>query len=371
MSNFKFKSENYIETNIGEVIAEKWFTGGGITVTNDNGHGITNLVNYSPLIRVVKDGTSAGEGRTTTNDNYKVTHSGVSVDLLGGPSLALAKYKFYPQVLNGSLLPTGTTQATMTRSYTNQPIPSWCKYIKVLLIGGGGGGGGGFGVIAAFGGTEHAGTGGGCGELVVACIERQAGDNVYNLTLGKGGDPAERRFVLGGTKNNGETGGTTSFTVGAVTIDARGGKGGSTLYQDSNAGTGGGQTSRDTTVVSNDSDTTSDSKPRERNKYSGNQGTYVHTVYGSGSDVNPGGAAFARFAEVHYGFYALAAGRTSASTGLVREMKSPHMLNEGYGVGGTGCAGTAAPDPTRGVHGCACVMFFPGKPPKYPLGDQA
>ena len=383
MSNFRFKSENGTETNIEEVVADKFFTYtiGGImtsttgTISNDNGSGFHNILgirannnNITNDITVLKDGSEAGEGITTTNYSYKY----VSDDVLQVDNTsALAKYKFYPTVVQQNYHP-----YPMTVDYTNQPIPSWCTYIKVLLIGGGGGGGGMYGpVFNAFPPNYYCGTGGGCGELVVAGF-KTLGVTQYTISLGTGGAGSSATLnVFDNNGNRGDDGNETRFTLGGTSVTAKGGKGGHTLQQNSNAGLGGGQQNRGDEAVSNYENSSGSGRLIAKNTYAGRCGTSTYSVVTNADeerDNNEGGETFSRDAQTHYNFWA-ENNRTIDSVGLVREMKGGEYYYGGYGKGGSGTTRNwpATNAPTRGQNGCVCVLFFPGNPKNYPLGTPA
>lgn len=382
MSNFRFKSENGTETNIEEVVADKFFTYTiyGVmssttgTISNDNGSGIHNILgfraninNITDDITVLKDGSEAGEGITTTNYSYKY----VSDDVLQVDSTsALAKYKFYPTVVQQNY------HGGFTADYTGN-IPSWCTYIKVLLIGGGGGGGGMYGPDLSNFPTinYHCGTGGGCGELVVAGF-KTLGATDYNISLGTGGAASSATLnVFDNNGNRGHDGNETKFTLGQTSVTAKGGKGGWTLHQDDNAGLGGGQTDRGDEATSSYDDSSGSGRLIAKNTYAGREGTSTFTVIQDANlerENNEGGETFSRNAQTHYQFWA-ENNRTSYSAGLVREMKGGENYYGGYGKGGSGSTRNwpASNAPTDGQNGCVCVLFFPGNPKNYPLGTQA
>ena len=198
----------------------------------------------------------------------------------------------------------------------------------------------------------------------------------YTISLGTGGAGSSATInLLNNNGNRGNDGNETKFTLGQTSVTAKGGKGGHTLYQNSNAGLGGGQQNRGDEAVSNYENSSGSGRLIAKNTYAGRCGTSTYSVVTNADeerDNNEGGETFSRDAQTHYNFWA-ENNRTIDSVGLVREMKGGEYYYGGYGKGGSGTTRNwpATNAPTRGQNGCVCVFFFPGNPKNYPLGTQA
>lgn len=331
--NYGFESENLTNTSIGEVTTD---------ISSDNGFGaITTLFkSFGSAGYITKDGTVSQEGVTTTCNSYNNTSTGTPKDTLT-VSQALADYRFFAIQTEGG-----------NANFSDQLIPNWCNYIKVFLIGGGGGGAKPYDATFA----TFAGTGGGCGQLVVAGIEVNGGSK-FTVNLGHGGAPSSGDSLAA---SDGEH---SKFSIQGtnITVQALGGKGGWAAWHApgfAGYGLGGGQATRDQDHV----DHNSSGNIKKRIFYSGNSGSRKHTYYqNTGYLINPGGAGFARKVQDYYNFYSTSASSPrNSNNGIVQEMRVSYMLRDGYGIGGDGQASGQALA-REGLPGCCCVFFFPSR----------
>lgn len=113
-------------------------------------------------------------------------------------------------------------------SGTSYTTPSNCTAIYVEMVGGGGGGGG----IQSGGASSPASGGGGSGAYVAKYFT-VTGSTAYTYAIGAAGTAGTT------APTNGGTGGNTTFTVGATTITAGGGSGGTAVNGTTSRGGGG------------------------------------------------------------------------------------------------------------------------------------
>jgi len=319
LSDFKFKAANGTTTNLDEITHKR-------TSVIGNGYGISNFVNHYMIssvgLAIVTDGTPGRAGVTTCNNSYKINgkdilNEGFIASGGGNDGGALGEYRFFAQ------------------SENNVDIPSWCNYLRILLIGGGGG-------------AVSGGFGGGAGQLTL--VELPVGTMTkYNITVGDGGNL--------GVGVDGGIGGNTKFSVAAGSLppnlassySAEGGSGGTAFEP----GVGGGLYTEIIAASANN--------PLQV-KANGNPGLILGGGgVGAGSSpwVQGGQPPYHNRWDLHFGFYV---GRTERQVGLVKEMVNIQDDLETYGRGG----GVPGAD-TKGTSGCACVFYFPNQPPSLNL----
>jgi len=294
MSNFKFKAANGSDVSLNEITVRVF--------PSSNGYAPSDFNYFYPGIGFVSDGTPGQAGITTCNNSYNINGQDILNDgyiSSGGGT---------PQEGNGAL----GKYVFFEGNSNNNIIPSWCHYIRVLLIGGGGGG------------ADN--SCGGAGEFVLKDISAaQISGSSYNITIGNGGST---------TSGYGDGGGFTTFgssgPSGPVVVQAMGGGGAGGVP--GSGGGGGGFNSNTSTYVSG-------------------QGGHGDAIggYGAGPSINP----FQGW-DRHFGFYV---GRMEEQVALVKKMVNIQNKNDTYGRGGD------ANSP--GMPGCACVFYFPHQPPAF------
>ncbi len=290
MSNFKFKAANGENISLGEITHRD-------NAVIGNGYAKSDMNYFYPSLSFSSDGTQGQAGITTCNNSYNINgqdilNDGYISSEVGTPQEgkgALGKYVFFEDTSN------------------NNAIPSWCNYIRVLLIGGGGG----------YDINNNIVGGGGAGEFVLQEISvAQISGSSYNITIGNGGT----------TTSGSGAGGKTTFgplvgATGDTLIQAHDGSGGP-------CGAGGG---------------TNLSSP-----------TKVTGQGGWGTEIGGAGAGGYGEYDNHFGFYV---GSVGWSIALIREMRGAGQTEKAYGKGGN--------KNIPGKNGCACVFFFPHQPPAF------
>lgn len=195
-----FNTVNIYELNqIEEVIP-----GNYLIVQNENGTNIIDFQNFvvgPDNVSWYTNFTSSCAQLTTTVNSLCDTTEYLASDLD-------TKIDF----ISANVVPVTTLIKIDTVGSNTGVIPSTIKTVKVTLVGAGGAGGG---TTAVAGGI--AGGGGASGSICVKYFNNVSG-LVFSYTVGTGGV---------GSAGAGATGGDTTFTLGGITVTAKGGGGGS------------------------------------------------------------------------------------------------------------------------------------------------
>lgn len=175
----------------------------------------------------------------------------------------------------------GPDSSSTSGTYSSQTIPTWCKRLRVIVIGAGGGGGGGGANINNGGTRGGAGAGGGGGGFAVGEIAINTTGQTYQVVVGGRGEGGtyESTDGAGGNNATNPTVTQTYFKLGTTTLMTANvgswGNGGRSSGADSNTTSntaGGNGVVNDTNVVLNSV------------TGSGNEG-----VYGNNSNPGEGG----------------------------------------------------------------------------------
>ena len=176
-----------------DIFASKTSTGYVFTYYNQSGVDIYNLFlqTFSCFPTQINDAFSH-----VSNTNYKL--NGIDIKTLFLP--------VYVEFTGGS----GTVN-----------IPSWCKYVKALMIGGGGGGGG--GDNGFFGNDFDAGSSGGGGAFVDTQAITIGSIKTLSYTVGGGGTGGGGGNQYNWVGGDGTNGGDSSITYNCTSYTAGGG----------------------------------------------------------------------------------------------------------------------------------------------------
>lgn len=219
----------------------------------------------------------------------------------GAPQTYRARYMLYLYTDLGGTLRNSDTQ----RGFENQPIPTWCNKIRVLLCGAGGGGGGGGGGIDALYPISNAsyrngggGAGGNAGAQVAYEIYRDSSSSTtYNVYVGRGGEGGNGGAVHGANDMGGTAGGisysgayggggsASEINIFGVQVISNGGYGGGPGGGGGSDSYGGARIVQELSSTSNISNTSDTTKNRLIGYVNGSGSAFEYINGGSGTYI--------------------------------------------------------------------------------------